>query len=47
MGDEEYTLTTRGRMMDRIRVVLAGRAAEEVALQEPSTYCQQDLQVSA
>lgn len=36
---------TRGRLLDRIRVVLAGRAAEEVALGQPSTYGTSDLRV--
>lgn len=30
--DEDYTMSTRGRMLERIRVVLAGRAAEQVGL---------------
>ena len=34
-----------GRLLDRIRVVLAGRAAEEVALGAPSTYGTSDLRV--
>jgi len=28
--DEDYTLSTKGRLVDRMRVILAGRAAEEV-----------------
>ena len=38
---------TRGRLLDRIRVVLAGRAAEQVALGEGdmSTYGTADLKV--
>jgi ATP-dependent Zn protease len=36
---------TRGRLLDRVRVVLAGRAAEEVALGAPSTYGTSDLRV--
>lgn len=37
-ADEDYLIMTRGRLMDRIRVVLAGRAAEELALGIPTTY---------
>ena len=43
--DEDYVIMTRGRLLDRIRVVLAGRAAEEVALGAPSTYGTTDLRV--
>lgn len=28
--DEDYTMSTKGRMFERVRVILAGRAAEEV-----------------
>ena len=28
--DEDYTMSTKGRLVDRMRVILAGRAAEEV-----------------
>lgn len=42
-ADEDYLIMTRGRLLDRIRVVLAGRAAEEVALGSPSTYSTADL----
>ena len=44
--DEEYTLATRGRMMERLQVILAGRAAEEVAFDMPTTYSMSDLKVS-
>ena len=44
--DEDYLISTRGRLMDRVRVVLAGRAAEEVALGVPSTYAVSDIRVS-
>ena len=44
--DEEYTLSTRGRMMERLQVILAGRAAEEVAFDMPTTYSISDLRVS-
>lgn len=42
-ADEAYLIMTRGRLMDRIRVILAGRAAEEVALGEATTYGLLDL----
>lgn len=34
-----------GRLLDRIRVLLAGRAAEEIMLGSPSTYSNADLKV--
>ena len=43
--DEDYTMTTRGRMMERLQVILAGRAAEEVALASASSYSMTDLKV--
>lgn len=42
-ADEDYLIMTRGRLMDRVRVVLAGRAAEEVALGVPTTYGVSDV----
>lgn len=36
---------TAGRLLDRIRVLLAGRAAEEIMLGSPSTYSNADLKV--
>ena len=42
-ADEDYLIMTRGRLMDRIRAVLAGRAAEEVALGVPTTYGVSDI----
>ena len=36
--DEDYLLVTRGRALDRLRVLLAGRAAEEVLHGAASTY---------
>jgi hypothetical protein len=45
--DEDYLVMTRGRLLDRIRVVLAGRAAEEVVLGTPSSYSTGDLRVGA
>ncbi|KAI7845492.1 hypothetical protein COHA_001038 [Chlorella ohadii] len=41
--DEDYVILTRGRLLDRIRVLLAGRAAEEIMLGSPSTYSNADL----
>lgn len=38
-------MTTRGRMMERLQVILAGRAAEEVAFKSPSSYSIGDLKV--
>ncbi len=43
--DEDYLVVTRGRLTDRICVVLAGRAAEEVALGEASSYSLTDIRV--
>ena len=31
-ADEDYTMSTKGRMLERLRVILAGRAAEEVRI---------------
>ena len=42
-ADEDYLIVTRGRLMDRIKVVLAGRAAEEVMFGVPSTYGVNDI----
>jgi cell division protease FtsH len=42
-ADEDYLIMTRGRLMDRIRVVLGGRAAEEVAIGVPTTYGVSDV----
>ncbi|KAL0050459.1 hypothetical protein WJX82_011563 [Trebouxia sp. C0006] len=41
--DEDYTMTTRGRMMERLQVILAGRAAEEIAFTSASSYSINDL----
>ena len=43
--DEDYVIMTKGRLMDRVRVILAGRAAEEVMFGIPSTYGTNDLRV--
>jgi len=45
--DEDYVIMTKGRLMDRVRVILAGRAAEEVMFGVPSTYGTSDLKVRA
>ncbi|KAK9792719.1 hypothetical protein WJX73_003140 [Symbiochloris irregularis] len=38
-SDEDYTMSTRARLQQRLRVILAGRAAEDVMLKEgPTTY---------
>ncbi len=43
-NDEDYTLSTRARILERIRVTLAGRAAEDMLLQGgASTYSATDL----
>ncbi|KFM28746.1 ATP-dependent zinc metalloprotease FtsH [Auxenochlorella protothecoides] len=42
--DETYLLVTRARLRDRMRVALAGRAAEHLFLGEASSYCDKDLQ---
>lgn len=44
-NDEDYIIMTKGRLLDRIRVVLAGRAAEEVWDGVPSTYGTNDVRV--
>ena len=38
-------MTTRGRMMERLQVILAGRAAEEIAFTSASSYSINDLKV--
>lgn len=42
-NDEDYIIMTKGRIMDRIRVILAGRAAEEVSDGVPTTYGTNDI----
>ena len=44
--DEDYTMSTRARMMERLQVILAGRAAEEVAFESASSYSIGDLKVN-
>jgi len=47
-SDEDYTLTTRARLLERIRVTLAGRAAEEALLPGgATTYSTGDLKVGS
>ena len=38
-------MTTRARLLERIRVTLAGRAAEELVLGDATTYSVKDLRV--
>ena len=38
-ADEDYTMATRSRLLERLRVVLAGRAAEEARPQSLHTKC--------
>ncbi|KAK9817111.1 hypothetical protein WJX72_009705 [[Myrmecia] bisecta] len=45
--DEQYTMTTRARLLERLRVVVAGRAAEEVVLGDATTYSISDLRDGA
>ena len=42
-NDEDYIIMTKGRLVDRVRVILAGRAAEEVMFGVPSTYGTGDI----
>jgi len=42
-NDEDYIIMTKGRILDRIKVILAGRAAEEVYDGVPSTYGTNDI----
>ncbi|KAI8471066.1 MAG: P-loop containing nucleoside triphosphate hydrolase protein [Monoraphidium minutum] len=41
--DEDYAMTTRGRLTDRIRVALAGSAAVEAALGEATNFAIADI----
>jgi cell division protease FtsH len=41
--DETYSMSTRARMLDRLKVMLAGRAAEEVMYTDPSTHALGDM----
>ncbi len=36
--DEDYTMATKGRLLQRLRVIVAGRAAEEVSFLIPSSH---------
>jgi len=42
--DETYSLATRARMLERLQVLLAGRAAEEVLFGSASTHAMMDMQ---
>ena len=42
--DEDYTMTTRARLMERVFVTLAGRAAEELMLGTATSYGAKDLE---
>lgn len=46
--DEEYLLVTKGRLMDRLKVILSGRAAEDIAFDYcPTTLSSKnDLQIA-
>ena len=37
-ADEEYTMSTKGRMLERLHVILGGRAAEEVLTSNSRTF---------
>jgi len=41
--DETYSIATRTRMMERLQVLLGGRAAEEVVYGQPSTHSVGDI----
>jgi ATP-dependent Zn protease len=41
--DETYTIATRTRMLERLQVLLGGRAAEEVVYGQPSTHSVTDI----
>ena len=45
-SDEDYTMTTRARLMERIRVLVAGRAAEDVTdgASHATTYATKSLE---
>lgn len=43
--DEDYTMTTKARLLERLRVIVAGRAAEELEFGVASTYSINDLAV--
>lgn len=43
LNDESYLITTRGRLLERLCVLIAGRAAEEVAFGIPTTYGHEGL----
>ncbi len=43
LPDQEFTFTSRSQLEDRLTVLLAGRAAEELLAGEPSSGAQNDL----
>lgn len=45
-SDEEYTLTARAKVLDRIRVTMSGRAAEDLLFEDPTTYGNKDLEAA-
>ncbi|CAD7703964.1 unnamed protein product [Ostreobium quekettii] len=44
--DEDYTMTTKVRLLERVRVILAGRAAEELVLGCATSYAVKDLEMA-
>jgi hypothetical protein len=42
-SDEDYAVTTRGRLTDRIRTALAGSVAVEAVLGEPTNFAIPDI----
>jgi len=44
--DEAYSLVTRARLLERLQVVLGGRAAEEVMFGQPGTHSMGDIQAA-
>jgi len=44
--DEDYAVTTKGKLLDRLRALLAGRAGQEVLLGEATTYDAESLEVA-
>lgn len=44
-SDADFTLNTKGRVMDKITVQLAGRVAEQMVFGTGSTYGTDDLRV--
>ncbi|CAD7702334.1 unnamed protein product [Ostreobium quekettii] len=44
--DEDYTMTTKARLLERVRVILAGRAAEELVLGCATSYAVKDMEMA-